>query len=118
MEDISLPAPYGKEDNLKIVDVIISEWMGYALLYESMLDSVLAARDRFLAPGGIMAPSECRMMLALAKVPEVWKDRVSFWDDVYGKRFHILTAKAQKSRVSKPHVLSRFQHVVDGRGGV
>jgi SAM-dependent methyltransferase len=30
------------------VDIIISEWMGYALLYESMLDSVLCARDRFL----------------------------------------------------------------------
>ena len=28
------------------VDVIVSEWMGYALLFESMLDSVLVARDR------------------------------------------------------------------------
>jgi hypothetical protein len=33
------------------VDVIICEWMGYALLYESMLDSVLYARDRWLGPG-------------------------------------------------------------------
>ena len=28
------------------VDVIISEWMGYFLLRESMLDSVLLARDK------------------------------------------------------------------------
>ena len=28
------------------VDVIVSEWMGYALLFESMLDTVLYARDR------------------------------------------------------------------------
>jgi hypothetical protein len=28
------------------VDIIISEWMGYALHYESMLPSVLLARDR------------------------------------------------------------------------
>ena len=28
------------------VDIIISEWMGYFLLRESMLDSVLVARDR------------------------------------------------------------------------
>ncbi|CAE7261367.1 PRMT10 [Symbiodinium sp. CCMP2592] len=34
-----------------MVDVIISEWMGYFLLRESMLDSVLVARDRFLKPG-------------------------------------------------------------------
>lgn len=28
------------------VDVIVSEWMGYTLLFETMLDSVLYARDR------------------------------------------------------------------------
>lgn len=38
------------------VDVIVSEWMGYALLFECMLNSVLAARDRWLAPGGALLP--------------------------------------------------------------
>ncbi len=28
------------------VDVVVSEWMGYALLFETMLDTVLHARDR------------------------------------------------------------------------
>lgn len=28
------------------VDVLVSEWMGYALLLECMLDTVLYARDR------------------------------------------------------------------------
>ena len=37
------------------VDVIVSEWMGYFLLYESMLDSVIWARDRYLAPNGLCA---------------------------------------------------------------
>jgi predicted RNA methylase len=36
------------------VDIIISEWMGYFLLYESMLDCVLFARDKWLNPGGIV----------------------------------------------------------------
>ena len=27
-------------------DVIVSEWMGYGLFFECMLDSVLHARDR------------------------------------------------------------------------
>lgn len=40
MEDIELP--------VEKVDVIISEWMGYALLYESMLNTVLVARDKYL----------------------------------------------------------------------
>jgi hypothetical protein len=33
------------------VDIIISEWMGYFLFYESMLDTVLVARDKFLVRG-------------------------------------------------------------------
>jgi len=31
------------------VDIIISEWMGYCLLYENMLSSVFLTRDRWLA---------------------------------------------------------------------
>eukprot|EP00193_Tetraselmis_chui_P010032 CAMPEP_0177786342 /NCGR_PEP_ID=MMETSP0491_2-20121128/20865_1 /TAXON_ID=63592 /ORGANISM="Tetraselmis chuii, Strain PLY429" /LENGTH=367 /DNA_ID=CAMNT_0019307533 /DNA_START=301 /DNA_END=1404 /DNA_ORIENTATION=- len=46
------------------VDIIISEWMGYYLLRESMLDSVLLARDRFMKPGGAMYPSHARMFYA------------------------------------------------------
>ena len=34
------------------VDIIISEWMGYFLLFESMLDSVLFARAKYLKPDG------------------------------------------------------------------
>ncbi|KAF9265191.1 S-adenosyl-L-methionine-dependent methyltransferase [Marasmius fiardii PR-910] len=73
------------------VDVIISEWMGYALLYESMLDSVLVARDRFLKPGGVLAPSQCKMMLAICDAGEILKDRVTFWGDVYGFDLSIMS---------------------------
>lgn len=38
------------------VDVLLSEWMGYCLLYETMLSSVLFARDRWLKPGGAILP--------------------------------------------------------------
>lgn len=34
------------------VDIIISEWMGYFLLYEAMLDTVLFARDKWLVKDG------------------------------------------------------------------
>ena len=39
------------------VDVIVSEWMGYLLLYEGMFDSVIHARDRYLSPGGLLFPN-------------------------------------------------------------
>merc|ERR1719353_242796 len=32
------------------VDIIVSEWMGYILLRESMLDSVIRARNKWLKP--------------------------------------------------------------------
>ncbi len=32
--------------NVVQVDVIVSEWMGYGLFFECMLDSVLHVRDR------------------------------------------------------------------------
>ncbi|OSX57198.1 hypothetical protein POSPLADRAFT_1067922 [Postia placenta MAD-698-R-SB12] len=78
VEEIMLP------DDITQVDIIVSEWMGYALLYESMLDSVLHARDRFLRPDGVMAPSECKMMLGLCEGSEIFKERVGFWSDIYG----------------------------------
>lgn len=50
MEEIELPFPK--------VDIIISEWMGYFLLYESMLDTVLYARDRYLNKDGLIFPDK------------------------------------------------------------
>jgi len=40
IEEVQLP--------VEQVDVIISEWMGYCLFYESMLSTVLCARDKWL----------------------------------------------------------------------
>ena len=57
METVDLPEK---------VDIIISEWMGYFLLRESMLDTVLHARDRFLKPGGALYPSHARLYMAPA----------------------------------------------------
>lgn len=44
------------------VDVLLSEWMGYCLLYESMLSSVLMARDKWLKPGGAILPDTATMV--------------------------------------------------------
>lgn len=43
----------GKMEELELpekVDVIVSEWMGYFLVYESMFSSVIYARDKYLKP--------------------------------------------------------------------
>ena len=56
MEEVELPFPK--------VDIIISEWMGYFLLYESMLDTVLYARDKYLAPQGLIFPDKATIFMA------------------------------------------------------
>ena len=55
MEEVELPEK---------VDVIVSEWMGYFLLRESMAESVIRARDQWLAPGGVMYPSTSRIFVS------------------------------------------------------
>ena len=63
----ALPPIQGKVEDVDIgvseVDVIISEWMGYCLFYESMLPSVLTARDRYLAKGGVMLPDRTPLFI-------------------------------------------------------
>jgi hypothetical protein len=49
----------------QVVDIIVSEWMGYFLLRESMMDSLIRARDKFLKPKtGLMFPSHTTLYLA------------------------------------------------------
>lgn len=78
IEEVELPEGIDK------VDIIISEWMGYFLLYESMLDSVLYARDKWLAPGGMLFPDQATISLAAAEDAEYRAEKIEWWDDVYG----------------------------------
>ncbi|WFD05831.1 type I protein arginine methyltransferase [Malassezia vespertilionis] len=85
MEDVDLGlGPNGK------VDVIVSEWMGYFLLYESMLDTVLLARDKYLAPGGVMLPDHATLYLSAIEDQEYKEEKIDFWDDVYGFDYSII----------------------------
>ncbi|KAI0930454.1 type I protein arginine N-methyltransferase Rmt1, variant 5 [Taiwanofungus camphoratus] len=76
LEDVPLP--------ITEFDIIISEWMGYFLLYESMLDTVLLARDRYLKPGGMIFPDNATLFLAAIEDSEYKEEKINFWDNVYG----------------------------------
>jgi protein arginine N-methyltransferase 1 len=68
MEEVVLPVDK--------VDVIISEWMGYFLLYESMLDTVLYARDRYLVPGGLIFPDRATINIATLEDSDYKRDKI------------------------------------------
>ena len=76
MEDVELP--------VQKVDIIISEWMGYFLLYESMLDSVLYARDKYLKQGGKMLPDRAQLYISAIEDGSYKNQKKNFWNDVYG----------------------------------
>ncbi|KAL4897222.1 S-adenosyl-L-methionine-dependent methyltransferase [Aspergillus ambiguus] len=76
IEEVTLPVDQ--------VDIIVSEWMGYYLLFEAMFDSVIYARDRYLAPGGLMVPSHATLRIAPFADPDFVDSNVSFWENVYG----------------------------------
>ena len=82
MEEITLP--------VKQVDIIISEWMGYFLLYESMLDSVLWARDKYLAKDGKLLPDKCHIYVAALEDGDYKAQKRHFWDDVYGVNMSVM----------------------------
>ena len=62
VEEVELPG------GVAGVDVIVSEWMGYCLFYESMLDSVLFARDKWLVEGGVIFPDIVRLFICGIRV--------------------------------------------------
>jgi len=76
VEDVELPVDK--------VDIIISEWMGYCLFYESMLDTVLFARDKWLVKGGLMFPDRATLYVCAIEDRPFKEERFDFWDDVYG----------------------------------
>lgn len=58
--------------------------MGYCLLYESMLDSVLWARDKYLVKGGKILPDRATMFIGGIEDGKYKYEKKTFWDDVYG----------------------------------
>lgn len=78
VEELELPAGVEK------VDIIISEWMGYCLFYESMLDTVLFARDKWLKPDGMMFPDRATLFLCGIEDRQYKDEKINWWDNVYG----------------------------------
>ncbi|XP_042392494.1 probable protein arginine N-methyltransferase 1 [Zingiber officinale] len=76
VEEIELPVAH--------VDVIISEWMGYFLLFENMLNTVLYARDKWLINDGVILPDKALLFLTAIEDAEYKEDKIEFWNNVYG----------------------------------
>ncbi|XP_061618366.1 protein arginine N-methyltransferase 8-B isoform X1 [Phyllopteryx taeniolatus] len=85
----------GKAEEVELpvdeVDIIISEWMGYCLFYESMLNTVIFARDKWLVryaggekPGGLMFPDRASLYVVAIEDRQYKDFKIHWWENVYG----------------------------------
>lgn len=94
IEEITLPVDK--------VDVIISEWMGTFLVCESMIDSVLRARQLYLKDDGIMMPSTANLFVCPLSNDQHYDNHVNYWKDVYGVDMSCLQDMAKETFFEKP----------------
>ncbi|XP_074660154.1 protein arginine N-methyltransferase 1-B-like isoform X2 [Tubulanus polymorphus] len=78
VEEVTLP------EGIEKVDIIISEWMGYCLFYESMLNTVLFARDKWLGPNGMIFPDRATLYVTAIEDRQYKDEKINWWDTVYG----------------------------------
>ena len=100
--DIKLPVSH--------VDTITSEWMGYFLLYEAMLDTVIWARDKYLAPNGLILPDYVTLSMVAIEDSKYKKEKFEFWRNVYGVNMScvedIAISEPMVDYVDKPLIIS------------
>lgn len=59
--------------------------MGYFLVFESMLDTVLYARDKWLdKENGFLFPDRARMYIATLEDNDYFYNNIECWKDIYG----------------------------------
>lgn len=66
------------------VDIIISEWMGYFLIYENMLETVIYARDKWLTPDGMIFPDKATLYITAIEDADYKDEKINWWHSVYG----------------------------------
>ncbi|KAL9879547.1 protein arginine N-methyltransferase 1-B-like [Glossina fuscipes fuscipes] len=73
------------------VDIIVCDWMGQALLYQSTCVDVLYARDKWLKKsGGLIFPDKARLFVAAIEDERHKNENIEWWQHVYGFKMNCL----------------------------
>ncbi|KAK6151911.1 hypothetical protein DH2020_014546 [Rehmannia glutinosa] len=105
IEEIELPVAQ--------VDVIISEWMGYFMVYENMLNTVLYARDKWLVQDGVILPDKASLYLTAIEDADYKEEKIEFWNNVYGFDMSCIRKQAMTEplvdTVEQKHIVTNCQ---------
>lgn len=88
------------------VDIIVSEWMGYLLLFEGMFDSVKIAANKFLNPNGMLFPNLATFSIAGIYDRSIEFDKLSYYQDLYMPNIGTL----EKSKDGS-NLMAEFYHI-------
>ena len=91
------------------VNLIVSEWMGYILLFESMLTSVIYARDHLLIQGGMIQPSRSRLFIVALNESTYNVHDVNFFANCYGFDFTSLLSYPGDEQYDKQAIIETVQ---------
>ncbi|XP_075156546.1 protein arginine N-methyltransferase 1-B-like isoform X2 [Haematobia irritans] len=89
IEEIQLP--------VKEVDIIISDWVGYAMLFQSTCQDVIYARDKWLKKeGGLIFPDQAKLFMIAFEDRKHKNENIEWWKGVYGFNMQCLREVALK----------------------
>ncbi|KAJ1607126.1 hypothetical protein OIY81_173 [Cryptosporidium canis] len=98
VEEIELPVSQ--------VDIIISEWMGFYLLHEGMLDSVIFARDKWLNPeSGMIFPQKASLYVSLVEIEDFWDKHIEGINNIEGFDYSSMKEIIHSSYMKSPLIL-------------
>ena len=82
--------------------------MGFYLLNESMLDSVIYARDKWLKPGGLMLPEQATVYIAPVSMQEFWRRKYHRFLSYFGLDYSSIANKNLEQALSKSYVIEQL----------
>jgi hypothetical protein len=85
------------------VDIIVSEWMGFYLLHESMLSSVIYARDKWLdKKAGLMYPSVAYLYMCPVEMDDYLEQNLKHWSNFNELNFEPFASVYRQLLLEKP----------------
>ena len=99
--EITLPEP---------ATIIISDLRGVLPLFEQNIPSIIDARKRLLAPGGVLIPQRDVLWAAVVEAPEQYEEIVGPWGNQFGLDLaagrRLVTNTWRKSRIKPEQLLT------------
>lgn len=100
---------FEKKEKVKLqllqFDIIISEWMGYFLFYECMIDTIIHARNVYLKKGGYMFPNKVNLYVSGYDDTNQWKEDIQVWENKLYNKYFIELKPDQKNYVQNGKII-------------